>query len=73
MGTSLGLLSSILLQRVLAAQPPSSLAPAAAAKVVPTGFTTAHQVLQQRGEIIKLTTGCKALDEIMGGEDEQAL
>ncbi|KAL6774488.1 RAD51 [Auxenochlorella protothecoides x Auxenochlorella symbiontica] len=36
-------------------------------KYVPTGFTTANQILQQRGEIIKLTTGSKALDEIMGG------
>jgi DNA repair protein RAD51 len=34
---------------------------------VPTGFTTANQVLQQRGEIIKLTTGCKAFDDILGG------
>lgn len=39
----------------------------AAHKYVPTGFTTANQILQQRGEIIKLTTGSKALDEIMGG------
>lgn len=43
--------------------PPSS----AAHKVVPTGFTTANQVLQQRGEIVKLTTGATALDTILGG------
>ena len=35
--------------------------------MVPTGFTTANQVLQQRGEIIRLTTGASSLDEILGG------
>lgn len=49
----------------LTPQPPA--ATPAAHKYVPTGFTTANQILQQRGEIIKLTTGSKALDEIMGG------
>lgn len=39
----------------------------AAHKYVPTGFTTANQVMQQRGEIIKITTGCTALDAILGG------
>jgi DNA repair protein RAD51 len=39
----------------------------AASKCVPTGFTTAHQVLQQRGEIIKISTGSSALDGILGG------
>jgi len=39
----------------------------AATKCVPTGFTTAGQVLQQRGEIIKLTTGSSSLDSILGG------
>lgn len=34
---------------------------------MPTGFTTANQILQQRGEIIKLATGSKALDDILGG------
>ena len=44
-----------------------SLIPPPAHKYVPTGFTTANQILQQRGEIIKLTTGSKALDDILGG------
>jgi DNA repair protein RAD51 len=39
----------------------------AAHKMVPTGFTTANQVLQQRGEIIRLSTGAKALDAVLGG------
>lgn len=39
----------------------------AANKVIPTGFTTANQVLQARGENVKLTTGCKSLDDILGG------
>lgn len=39
----------------------------AANKCVPTGFTTAGQVLQQRGEIIRLSTGAQALDDILGG------
>lgn len=38
-----------------------------AAKCVPTGFTTAGQVLQQRGEIIRVTSGSSQLDGILGG------
>ena len=41
--------------------------PLAASKYVPTGFTTATMVMEQRSDIIKLTTGCKALDDILGG------
>ena len=39
----------------------------AAEKCVPTGFTTAGQVMQQRGEIIRLSTGSTQLDTILGG------
>jgi len=39
----------------------------AANKIVPTGFTTANLILQQRGDIIKLTTGSSSLDTILGG------
>ena len=46
---------------------PLSLASPAASKYVPTGFTTATMVMEQRSDIIKLTTGCKALDDILGG------
>lgn len=36
-------------------------------KYVPMGFTSAQEVLQQRGDLLRLTTGCKAVDEILGG------
>jgi DNA repair protein RAD51 len=42
--------------------------PAAAAwKLVPMGFTTASIVAEQRAELIKVTTGCKELDNILEG------
>lgn len=41
----------------------------AAWKLVPMGFTTAAIVAEQRAELIKVTTGCKELDDILeGGE-----
>eukprot|EP00456_Euglypha_rotunda_P028779 TRINITY_DN22693_c0_g1_i13.p1 TRINITY_DN22693_c0_g1~~TRINITY_DN22693_c0_g1_i13.p1 ORF type:complete len:296 (-),score=37.65 TRINITY_DN22693_c0_g1_i13:276-1163(-) len=39
----------------------------AASKLIPLGFTTAHDYLQQRAEIIHLTTGSKELDKLLGG------
>lgn len=42
--------------------------PAATAwKLVPMGFTTASIVAEQRAELIKVTTGCKELDNILEG------
>jgi DNA repair protein RAD51 len=40
---------------------------AEASKLVPMGFTTAAEVHKQRQEIIHLTTGCKDLDNLLGG------
>ena len=39
----------------------------AAWKLVPMGFTTAAIVAEQRQELIKVTTGCKELDDILEG------
>jgi len=39
----------------------------AASKLVPLGFSTAADYLQQRAEIIHLTTGSKALDNLLEG------
>jgi len=39
----------------------------AASTMVPLGFTTATEFLQQREEIIHLTTGSKELDKLLGG------
>lgn len=39
----------------------------AAAKFIPTGFITAHTILQQRGQMLKITTGSSALDAVLGG------
>jgi hypothetical protein len=39
----------------------------AAWKLVPMGFTTAAIVAEQRAELIKVTTGCKELDDILEG------
>ncbi|KAF6255447.1 putative DNA repair protein rad51 [Scenedesmus sp. NREL 46B-D3] len=36
-------------------------------KLVPMGFTTASIVAEQRAELIKVTTGCKELDNILEG------
>lgn len=41
--------------------------PPAAQKIVPSGFTTAQQVFEQRSELIQVTTGCQALNDILGG------
>jgi hypothetical protein len=41
--------------------------PSAAWKLVPMGFTTASIVAEQRAELIKVTTGCKELDNILEG------
>ena len=38
-----------------------------AAKLVPLGFTTASEVHQKRSEIVKITTGSKELDKLLGG------
>lgn len=34
---------------------------------MPMGFTTAAIVAEQRQELIKVTTGCKELDDILEG------
>lgn len=34
---------------------------------MPMGFTTASIVAEQRAELIKVTTGCKELDNILEG------
>ena len=34
---------------------------------VPFGFTTAQQIMEQRGELITITTGCDAFNAILGG------
>jgi DNA repair protein RAD51 len=39
----------------------------AAHKCVPTGFTTAQQVMQQRGDLLRVSTGAAALDALLGG------
>ena len=39
----------------------------AAEKLVPMGFTTASEYARQRQDIIHLTTGCKDLDQLLGG------
>jgi len=39
----------------------------AAENLVPLGFTTATEFMQQRAEIIHLTTGSKELDKLLGG------
>ena len=39
----------------------------AAKKLVPMGFSTASEYARQRQDIIHLTTGCKDLDELLGG------
>lgn len=39
----------------------------AAWKLVPMGFTTAAIVAEQRAELIKVTSGCKELDDILEG------
>ncbi len=46
---------------------PLPLPPHAAAKIVPQGFTTAQQIMEQRQELIMVTTGCQALNDILGG------
>ena len=38
-----------------------------ASKLVPMGFTTATEFHQRRSEIICLSTGSKALDQLLGG------
>eukprot|EP00761_Pharyngomonas_kirbyi_P005622 gb/GECH01005627.1/.p1 GENE.gb/GECH01005627.1/~~gb/GECH01005627.1/.p1 ORF type:complete len:339 (+),score=102.96 gb/GECH01005627.1/:1-1017(+) len=38
-----------------------------ASKLVPMGFTTATQYHEQRKKIIRMTTGAKTLDELLGG------
>jgi DNA repair protein RAD51 len=38
-----------------------------AAKLVPLGFTTATEVHQKRSEIVKITSGSKELDKLLGG------
>ncbi|KAJ5078406.1 DNA repair protein rad51 [Anaeramoeba ignava] len=40
---------------------------AVAQKLVPMGFTTATVALQQRKKVIKITTGSKELDKLLGG------
>lgn len=34
---------------------------------MPQGFTTAQQIMEQRQELIMVTTGCQALNDILGG------
>ena len=52
------------------ASPPGSFV---AFKIVPMGFTSAAMVLEQRKEVIKLSTGCKDLDNILDGEEQGRL
>ena len=40
---------------------------AAAQKVIPTGFTTAQQIMEQRQELLMISTGCQAFNDILGG------
>ncbi len=40
----------------------------AAQKIVPSGFTTAGVLLQQRGDQLTITTGSKQLDAILEGQ-----
>lgn len=40
----------------------------AAKSIVPDGFTTASAIEQQRRSTVFITTGCKALDDLLGGE-----
>ncbi len=39
----------------------------AAKEIVPDGFTTATAIEQQRRSTVLITTGCKALDDVLGG------
>ncbi len=39
----------------------------AAQKIVPCGFTTAQQIFEQRSELLMISTGCTAFNEILGG------
>lgn len=41
--------------------------PYAAFNLVPMGFTTASVVNSMRGDIIKVSTGCKEFDDILEG------
>lgn len=34
---------------------------------MPQGFTTAQQIMEQRQELIMVTTGCQSLNDILGG------
>ena len=38
---------------------------AAAATLVPMGFTTATEVHQTRKDMVQITTGCKELDKLL--------
>ncbi|KAL4442072.1 hypothetical protein ABPG77_011333 [Micractinium sp. CCAP 211/92] len=38
-----------------------------AQKIVPCGFTTAQQIFEQRSELLMISTGCTAFNEILGG------
>ncbi|KNC81985.1 DNA repair protein RAD51 like 1 [Sphaeroforma arctica JP610] len=40
---------------------------AEASKLVPMGFTTATEFHQRRQELISITTGCKSMDDLLGG------
>ncbi len=40
---------------------------AAAATLVPMGFTTATEVHQTRKDMVQITTGCKELDKLLEG------
>ena len=39
----------------------------AAKEIVPDGFTTATAIEHQRRHTVFITTGCKALDDLLGG------
>lgn len=39
----------------------------AAHRVIPTGFTTAQQIYEQRNDLVQVSTGCQALNDILGG------
>lgn len=40
---------------------------AAAAQLIPMGFTTASEVHQTRSDMVQITTGCKELDKLLEG------
>ena len=40
--------------------------------MIDLGFTTAMEIQQRRNEIIRITTGSKELDRVLGGKPSRA-